>query len=394
LDPARVRDTAADLLTGYMVPSAVVVLSTLPVTVNGKLDRNALPAPDFGRNEDEYDAPRSPSEIAIAEVFARTLNVARVGAGAGFFDLGGNSLLATMAVAELQGRGVQLELPWMFDDATPRALARRVDAAEGGSGMQVLLPLRPAGDATPLFAIHPAGGLAWFYGGLVGHLRGDRPVFGLQDPHVVAAEPPATSIDELAHRYVDEIRRTQPNGPYHLLGWSLGGQIAHVVATLLQEQGEQVALLAMMDSAVGAPPITPDTDVAPGELMADLLGGWRELFDLGDTVTASTTEQAWQVIRDQITGTGLFGADQVDRVMESFSTAGELVGDYHPRIFDGDLIFFTAGKDRDDTEAVAQTWQPHITGRIHNTVLDARHLELTHPSALAVIGPILEGFMI
>ncbi|MFD6103713.1 amino acid adenylation domain-containing protein [Nocardia salmonicida] len=393
LDPAQVRDTAAELLTGYMVPSAIVVLPALPVTVNGKLDRNALPAADFEPSEREYDAPRTQSEIAIAEVFAHTLNVARVGAADGFFDLGGNSLLATMAVAELHGRGVRIELPWMFDDATPRALARRVDETEGGSGMQVLLPLRPAGDAAPLFAIHPAGGLAWFYGGLVGHLRGDRPVFGLQDPHVVIDEPCATSIDDLAHRYVDEIRRTQSSGPYHLLGWSLGGEIAHAVATRLQEQGEQVALLAMMDSAVGAPPISPDTGSAPGELMADLLGGWRELFDLGDTVTASTTEQAWQVVRDQITGTGLFTADQVDRVMESFSTAGELADAYRPRTFDGDLIFFTAGKDRDDTEAVAQTWRPHVTGRIHNTVLDARHLELTHPSALAVIGPILEGFM-
>ncbi|MFC6010621.1 amino acid adenylation domain-containing protein, partial [Nocardia lasii] len=393
LDPDAVRVTAAELLTGYMVPSAVVVLPALPVTVNGKLDRKALPAPDFERAADAYEPPRTPTEIAIAEVFAETLRVARVGAGDGFFDLGGNSLLATVAVTQLHARDVRIELPWMFDDATPRALARRVDEAEGGSGMQVLLPLRPDGVDTPLFAIHPAGGLAWFYGGLVGHLGDTRPVFGLQDPHVVAGEPSATSIEELAQRYVEEIRRTQPRGPYHLLGWSLGGEIAHAVATRLQDQGERIGVLAMMDSAAGPLETAAGPDSAPGELMADLLGGWRELFDLGDTVSASTTDQAWQVVRDQITGTGLFSGEQIDRVMESFATAGELADSYTPRTFVGDLVFFTAGKDRDDTEAIAGTWQSHITGTIHNTVLDARHLELTHPSALAVIGPILEGFM-
>ena len=127
--------------------------------------------------------------------------------------------------------------------------------------------------------------------------------------------------------------------------------------------------------------------------MADLLGGWRELFDLDDAVQAQTHEQAWEVIRGQVVQTGLFSADQTDRVMESFETASDLSTAYRPEVFRGDLIFFTAGKDHADAQALAQTWCPYVTGQIHNTVVDARHLELSHPQAMAVIGPILEKFI-
>jgi amino acid adenylation domain-containing protein len=394
LDPAAIRATAAEVLTGYMVPAAITVLPDLPLTVNGKLDRTALPAPDPGTAASEFVAPRTGTEKAISEVYAEVLGVGRVGVSDGFFDLGGNSLLATMVVRELKARGVTIALPWMFDDATPEALARRADDVEGESGLQVLLPLRASGSQPPLFCVHPAGGLAWFYGGLVEHVHADRPVYGLQDPHVVAGEPPAESVDELAERYVSEIRRVQPDGPYHLLGWSLGGQIAHAMAVRLRREGAEVGLLALLDSAV-----EPSGDIAgpeaagdrlPGRLMADLLGGWRELFDLGDDVRADTHEQAWAVVREQVLGTAMFTAEQLDRVMTSFETAAVIADRYRPAVFDGDLYFFTAGKDHADHEALARSWRPYVSGEIHNRVVDVRHLELSHPEALTVVGAVIE----
>ncbi|WP_439117520.1 alpha/beta fold hydrolase [Nocardia nova] len=287
----------------------------------------------------------------------------------------------------------------MFDDATPKVLARRADEATGGgSGLDVLLPLRAHGTKPALFAVHPAGGLAWFYGGLLEYLDSDRPVYGLQDPHVVASEPPAESVEELADRYVAEIRRVQPNGPYHLLGWSLGGQIAHAMAARLRCAGEPVGMLAVLDSALAVPqeqialPALAE-EPAPGQLMADLLGGWRELFGLGDEAQADTYEQAWTVIRDQVTGTGLFTAEQVDRVMASFETASHIADDYRPDVFDGDLIFFTAGKDHSDHDELAKQWRVYVTGEVYNKVVDARHLELSHPHALSEVGPVIERVM-
>ncbi|MCV4607605.1 thioesterase domain-containing protein, partial [Escherichia coli] len=85
----------------------------------------------------------------------------------------------------------------------------------------VVVPLRAEGTRPPVFCVHPADGLAWLFGAFTPYLD-DRPVYGLQDPYVVAGELPGAAIRDLAARYVDEIRRVVPDGPYHLLGWSIG----------------------------------------------------------------------------------------------------------------------------------------------------------------------------
>ena len=210
----------------------------------------------------------------------------------------------------------------------------------------------------------PQAGWRGSTAGLLEHLHKDRPIYGLQDPHVVAGEPRADRWTNWPNAMWP--RFAECSRPGHITcsdgRWVV--QIAHAMAVRLQRDGESVGMLAMLDSAVGTPEepaasVTPLQDEpAPGQLMADLLGGWRELFDLGDEVRADTHEQAWAVIRDQVTGTGMFTPEQADRVMESFETASDIAQDYRPEVFDGDLVFFTAGKDRVDHDAVARRGGP------------------------------------
>ncbi|MBE7162268.1 MAG: amino acid adenylation domain-containing protein, partial [Williamsia herbipolensis] len=185
------------------------------------------------------------TERWIATVFADVVGASAMAVTDNFFDVGGTSLSAARAVARLRRQGVAVELPWVFSDPTPRALAARV--ASGAGGGRVLLTLRGEGSGPPLFCVHPAGGLAWMYGGLAPFLP-DRPVHALQDPAVVAAEPAPESIEDYAQRYVAEIRAVQPHGPYHLLGWSLGGHIAHAMAEQLEAAEEEVAVLGLLDT--------------------------------------------------------------------------------------------------------------------------------------------------
>ncbi|WP_338855634.1 amino acid adenylation domain-containing protein [Gordonia hongkongensis] len=400
------RGLLAAQLPGHMVPASITVLDEFPLTPVGKLDRAALPAPEVASVE--FVAPATPVEQAIADAYAEVLGVEQIGATDSFFDLGGNSLSATRVAAALRDRnGFDIELAWLFSDPTVRGLARRL-AEDNAVSNDVVISLRGEGSRPPLFCVHPAGGLAWFYGGLAPHLR-DRPIYGLQDPHVVTGEPSVTDARVLARRYVEEIRRVQPHGPYHLLGWSVGGVIAHAMAVHLGELGEQVAYLGIMDSrpedepvivhdvpqhgepveaaaAEPGPAIEPDAST-----VVDVLGGWRDLFDLGDDVQASTSEEVTAIIRQQISGMGLLAEDQVERIMDSFESSTQVVLDYRPDVFAGDVHVFTATEDKDDPSTLAAAWRPFVTGAVDNVDVATHHLGMANADALAVVGPALDA---
>ena len=125
LDPARLRDAASEALPGYMVPAAIVLLSTLPRTANGKLDRRALPAPDYAAGAETFRAPATATERELCDLFAQVLGLDRVGVDDSFFDLGGHSLLAAVLVARLTKQtGTSLSLKAFMGNPTVRAIDR------------------------------------------------------------------------------------------------------------------------------------------------------------------------------------------------------------------------------------------------------------------------------
>ncbi|MGB3697055.1 MAG: amino acid adenylation domain-containing protein, partial [Gordonia sp. (in: high G+C Gram-positive bacteria)] len=428
VDAAATQQSVSGELASYMVPTVWTVLDEFPLNAAGKIDRGRLPAPDPTVTAVAHVAPEGVREQVIARAFADVLGVDEVSATASFFALGGNSLSAVRIVERLRrDLDTDVELAALFAEPTARGLAEQL-ASESAAANRVLLPLRADGGRPPLFCVHPAGGLAWFYGGLVPFLA-DRPIYGLQDPHVVADEEMSGDAAAWADRYLAEVRSVQPTGPYHLLGWSVGGVIAQAMATRLQAAGEEVAYLGVMDAAPvpEAPEIeAPEADVAEaavaeaavaeaavaatgvadsagavdqaastdgddpdGTVVADLLGGWRELFDLGDDLQASTPEEVVEVVRAQIAGMGLFDPEQVQRIMDSFSSAEDVVIGYRPDRFDGDLQVFVATADKDDPAVVAQAWRPYVGGEVSQTYVDTHHLGMANPEALAVIGPAL-----
>jgi non-ribosomal peptide synthetase component F len=131
-DPAKVRAALAERLPAYMVPAAVVVLDALPLTVNGKLDKRALPAPEY-QDVDRYRAPADPIEQTLAGIYAQILGVERVGVDDSFFDLGGHSLLAMRLATRIGNElGVEVPVQTIFDEPTVARLAQKVrlDAAQ------------------------------------------------------------------------------------------------------------------------------------------------------------------------------------------------------------------------------------------------------------------------
>ncbi|MFE6923437.1 amino acid adenylation domain-containing protein [Nocardia sp. NPDC057663] len=377
----------------YMVPQSVMLLDDVPLTPVGKLDRARLPEPVFVATEG-YRAPVTPAEVALCTVFAEVLGIERVGADDGFFELGGNSLLATKVVAALREEGYDMPVQLMFGDATPAGIAARLDGADAGAAMAAatgpVLAIRPSTSPhdTPLFCVHPAIGLAWCYAGLLAHLAPQRPVYGLQAPHV-SGEDGFTTIPEAAGHYVAAIKSIQPHGPYHLLGWSLGGLIAQEVAVQLQDAGEDVALLAMMDSyQLGdrwLDTAMPSVADILGEFGADLVGGAPLPADLD-------LHEAAELLRAQPGPFAALSVENLERLYTGYADGTVMANRFRPRTFDGDLVFFTAAADEinaADPGRRAEAWQPFVTGNIHNHDLPCRHAAMTTPESLAVIGPVL-----
>ncbi|WP_084655262.1 non-ribosomal peptide synthetase [Nocardia altamirensis] len=394
IEAAELTKFAAERLPAYMVPAAAVVLAELPLNSSGKLDRNALPAPVFKVRE--YRAPETPVQETVAGVFAELLEVERIGLDDSFFELGGNSLLAARAAARLSAElREKVPMVWLFTAPTPGELADALENRRSGrvdldAAFDVLLPLRTSGSGAPLFCVHPFGGIAWSFAGLAAHID-DRPIYGLQSPALSDPSSLPETIDEWAQRYVKEIRSVQPTGPYHLLGWSLGGVLAHAMAVQLQEDGEQVALLAMMDSHLQAERVTIDENTAVGafplqELLGGLLGGNAVELQLDETSDVSA-------IAEQLAGLpepfASLGVERITRFVQANVEMTALTVGYQAAKFHGDVVYFTATETAPAGLAGAATWAGAVDGTVHDYPVPVTHWRMSDQAALARIGSVL-----
>ncbi|WP_431949197.1 amino acid adenylation domain-containing protein [Nocardia lijiangensis] len=393
LDSSLLIEWAARTLPSHMVPAAIVVLDEVPLTPVGKLDRAALPEPELAARA--YRAPSTALETTTCEVFAEVLCVDRIGLDDNFFELGGNSLIATALTARLsEAVAVPIPVMWVFTAPTPAGIVAELRAGGADSAdaaFDVLLPLRTSGTAEPLFCIHPIGGIAWSFAGLAAHLDADRPLYGLQSPALSSADPLPDSIEDWARLYVEQIRAVQPEGPYHLLGWSLGGVLAHAMAVQLQDEGEQVALLGMLDSHLRGGSDLPiaATPVPVPELLGGLLGERVVEFGLDDIVDLSQLAERLSALPEPFAS---FGAARIERVVDAAGASVALDAAYRPRPFDGDLVYFTAAQDDSTGSAGASTWTAAITGSVHNHALDTTHWRMTSDPALRRIAEALRAW--
>ncbi|MFF2408064.1 amino acid adenylation domain-containing protein [Streptomyces sp. NPDC058092] len=353
VDPAALRAHAGRTLPPYMLPNAIVALAALPRTPNGKLDRRALPAPSAAR---AGLAARSHREELLCQLFAEVLGVPRVGVDDNFFDLGGHSLLAATLAGRIRAElGAELGLGLLFEHPTAGGLAARLDGG-GERGLGVLLPIRTTGSLAPLFCVAPIAGLAWCYTGLLRHLDPERPIYGLQSRLAAPGRPLPGSLAEVAADHLEQIRSVQPTGPYHLLGWSYGGLVAHELAGQLRHEGAPVGLLALLDAY----------PLADGELDAPL-----------DPVAAL----------HRLLGPDT-AADLASELAGVVANNARLAGAHRPGLFDGDIDLFHATGEPGAARPAA--WADHTTGDLRVHRIACAHDDMTRPEHLRRIGAELD----
>jgi thioesterase domain-containing protein len=264
---------------------------------------------------------------------------------------------------------------------TQRLNANRPDP----SPLEVLLPLRPSGALPPLFCMHPGGGLSWSYSGLMRHLPGERPIYGLQARGIMQPHMAPHTLEEMAGDYLTFVRKVQPTGPYHLLGWSFGGLVAHAMATRLQHEGETVALLAVLDGypieASQLPQEEPDFD--GGKLLADQLRALGYYRGDGPLQIASALE----LLRKGGDILSNLEEHQVAAIIQVMKTNSRLARNFRPQLFTGDMLVIAA--TRGEVAPATDRWIPYVGGKIAVHEVDCEHVHMMQPAPLAKIAAVL-----
>ncbi|WP_180686107.1 non-ribosomal peptide synthetase/type I polyketide synthase [Streptomyces gossypiisoli] len=360
--PERLREALGKTLPAYMVPQHVLVLDTLPLTANGKVDRTALPVPGAHADDDGAAvAPRDDVEAELAAIWAEFFPEAAIGVHTEFFALGGNSLLAVRLMAQISARlACSLPLSTLFARPTIASLAQAVRDAGSGLRRTALVPVRTEGSRPPLFFVHPVGGDVLCYAELASLLGEDQPFYALQVPD----GPELTTVAELAAHYAEAITAAVPDGPYRLGGWSMGGVVALEIAQQLARTGRHVESLAVVDLMEPPGPAggaRVDDAVLLSWFARDLAGlaghawepepdSFREAGGLPEALGVLHAEARRRSVLPPDVDAGTLGA-----IFERFARNFRALLSHEPRPYAGPVRFFRAREGAPDAAVTA--WQ-------------------------------------
>ncbi|MFJ9566859.1 amino acid adenylation domain-containing protein [Streptomyces fuscichromogenes] len=375
---SRVRQALARRLPAHLVPSAVMALERLPLTSNGKLDRQALPAPGRPAGRGGRRESAGAQEDVLCRLFAEVLGVPGVGPEDNFFDLGGHSLLAIGLVGRISAEfECAVSVRALFEAPTPERLARWLVTGGIGDAFEIVYPIRPTGSRAPLFCLHPGSGLAWVYSGLLRELDPEIPVYGIQSVGLAKHRRRPETLTGMASEYVEHIRSVQPHGPYRLLGWSLGGVLAHEAAVQLQAAGETVSLVVVLDTDM-----RPDQSLVGTPVPEEFLR-----YQEGDPVAVA--EEIARLAAggpDGVPVLNVLAGDEQPMIVNALHYHQQMRPRHVPGIYRGDALFVRATVGKRRIVPGAETWGPVVTGHIEEVRIPCSHFQLLDMAPLVGIG--------
>jgi aspartate racemase len=394
-DADELRAFVSRRLPSHMVPSTVALISELPLSPTGKVDRKALANLSTRVNGNRTETslseiPVDQLELRLLKIWERVLAAGAISLDDNFFELGGHSLLAVRLFAQIEKSfGRNLPLATLFQAPTVRLLAQLMREAGWSAPWSSLVLLQNGGPRRPFFCIHAAGGNVLEYHDLARMVGRDQPFYGLQAKGLDGTQPPHTTIAEMAAHYIKEIREVQPEGPYLIGGRSSGGTVAFEMACQLHAAGEKVALLALLDAyPAGYFKLLPGSG-SPSQRVHRLLrkvsshkqnlkplnAAAKLQYVLGKLQFAPAKakhkiyRRAYKIYR----GIGR-PLPEVLRNIEELNFAA--VKDYVPRVYPGRATIFLASDDLTAAYDVEEGWQDLLAGGLEKIRVPGNHLDI------------------
>jgi thioesterase domain-containing protein len=390
---AGIRDQLAKALPAYMVPTDIVMLTSLPLTISGKIDRNALPLLSKPRHADAR-APTNEIERALALIWQEVLHLPEVGVDDDFFELSGTSLQAFLIFAWIAKRlGQDLPATTMLRAPTIARQAELLDRV-ADSGRSKLVPFRPGGQRVPLFVVHAAYGDVMFVRELLPHIKSDRPLYGLQPPPLDGTHIIHRTIDAIAADYLAEIRSVQPTGPYFFAGYSVGGWVAYEMAQKLLRQGESVAFLGIIDAIrhvrkreTVAPRVGRHIRALHKRPLTEKLSYFRKRGTKNLSYGLALVRLAASKHLPKGIAKRLCPPPPYDLRPDLYSAIyTRAARSYAPQPYSGSIAVFSA---RGHSESHKRFWEPLARGGVSVMEIPAGHIEMVWPPYSALLG---EGF--
>ncbi|CAM4008173.1 non-ribosomal peptide synthetase [Nocardiopsis rhodophaea] len=417
-DIDAVRRRLRSVLPDYMVPSHIEWLPAMPLTASGKRDDDALrrrPLTAPARTAASA-APRDARERALAEMIGDLLDLPEIGVHDDLFELGATSITAMRLVVLIEQRfGAAVPLSSLIAAPTIAELAERLpevggEAVRTGVDFDPLVPIRRGGSCPPMFYVHPMGGNVLCYVPFAKHLPNDQPFYALQAYGADAGTEPVRGMEEIARRYIEAMRRVQPEGPYHIGGWSFGGFVAFEMARQLRAAGQEVGSLVVLDTTALNPERREWTD--DEALIAWFFWELLWLERGGESPEAvipaelATLDEKFEFITQLAIDEGVLPPGSTDaivrRLFRLYEANWRSAFDYWPEVVDQDMVLVHAKQPLPDVlksmhSAIgsmhadpANGWRERTSGRLSVVEVDGDHLTIMEePYVPAVVSAAL-----
>jgi thioesterase domain-containing protein len=378
LEVSSMRSLMMEQLPSHMVPVAIIQLDQMPLSANGKLDRKALPVPSEVLETHSGRALKIGIETDIASAFSKVLGITGLSAADDFFTLGGHSILAVRLVAELRKTlKLNVTVGQVMVSPSIEKLAEVLsnqDLANSRelSGFGAVLPIKQ-GMGNPIFCIHSASGFAWQYTGFARYVEKNCSMLGLQSPRPDGPIAAQETMEGMIDQHLQILRSRQPSGPYRIIGYSLGGVIAHGLAVRLQELGEGVDFLGLLDT------YPPDEQDWSGSVESEAQEEVEREKEQFMNVSGDVLDQQMEKERDTMF------AD----IVKNYADSVTLLAGAKSKRFKGKAVLFVADNTVPEGMDIQATWAPYVDE------LEEHHFEFAHedilsPEALVSVGPVFK----